>query len=80
MVLPENYKTDDDSAKPKTPGATLKQVKDVVNAKAKPAMAAAEEVEVEELMIEEETTDEVVAFEEETTTEVVLKKKLLKKR
>jgi hypothetical protein len=38
--LPENYKTDDDSAKLKTPGATLKQVKDVVNAKAKPAMAA----------------------------------------
>ena len=50
---PENYKTDDDSAKLKTPGATLKQVKDVVNAKAKPAMAApAEEVEVEEPVIE----------------------------
>ena len=66
---PENYKTDDDSAKLKTPGATLKQVKDVVNAKAKPAMAApAEEVEVEEPMIEEEVTDEVVA-EEETTVE-----------
>jgi hypothetical protein len=28
---PENYKSDDDSAKLKTPGATLKQVKDVVN-------------------------------------------------
>jgi hypothetical protein len=27
---PENYKSDDDSAKLKTPGATLKQVKDVV--------------------------------------------------
>ena len=71
---PENYKTDDDSAKLKTPGATLKQVKDVVNAKAKPAMAAAgvkeEEVEIEEPVIEEETTDEVVA-EEETTEEVV---------
>jgi hypothetical protein len=66
---PENYKTDDDSAKLKTPGATLKQVKDVVNAKAKAAMAApAEEVEVEEPMIEEEVTDEVVA-EEETTVE-----------
>ena len=66
---PENYKTDDDSAKLKTPGATLKQVKDVVNKKAKPAMAApAEEVEVEEPVIEEETTDEVVA-EEETTVE-----------
>ena len=74
---PENYKTDDDSAKLKTPGATLKQVKDVVNAKAKPAMAAAaEEVEVEEPVIEEETTDEVVAeediTEEETTEEEVV--------
>ena len=68
---PENYKTDDDSAKLKTPGTTLKQVKDVVNAKAKPAMAAAEEVEVEEPVIEEETTDEVVAEEETTTEEVV---------
>ena len=28
---PQNYKSDDDSAKLKTPGATLKQVKDVVN-------------------------------------------------
>ena len=69
---PENYKTDDDSAKLKTPGATLKQVKDVVNAKAKPAMAAAgvkeEEVEIEEPVIEEETTDEVVAEEETTET------------
>ena len=34
---PENYKSDDDSAKLKTPGATLKQVKDVVNKGAKPA-------------------------------------------
>ena len=73
---PENYKTDDDSAKLKTPGKTLKQVRDVVNAKAKPAEAAKgmkeEEVQVEEPVIEEEetTTDEVVA-EEETTEEVV---------
>ena len=74
---PENYKTDDDSAKLKTPGKTLKQVRDVVNAKAKPAEAAPagmkeEEVQVEEPVIEEEetTTDEVVA-EEETTEEVV---------
>ena len=36
---PENYKSDDDSAKLKTPGATLKQVKDVVNKGAKPADA-----------------------------------------
>ena len=32
---PENYKTDDDSAKLKTPGATLKQVRDIVNKGAK---------------------------------------------
>ena len=31
---PENYRTDDDSAKLNTPGATLQQVKNVVNAKA----------------------------------------------
>ena len=74
---PENYKTDDDSAKLKTPGKTLKQVRDVVNAKAKACRAAPagmkeEEVQVEEPVIEEEetTTDEVVA-EEETTEEVV---------
>ena len=68
---PENYKPDDDSAKLSTPGKTLKQVKDVVNAKAKPAMAApAEEVETEEPVIEEEetVTDEVVAEEETTET------------
>ena len=34
---PMNYKPDDDSAKLKTPGTTLKQVKDVVNKGAKPA-------------------------------------------
>ena len=36
---PSNYRPDDDSAKLKTPGATLKQVKDVVNKGAKPAEA-----------------------------------------
>lgn len=36
---PENYKSDDDSAKLKTPGATLKQVRDVVNRGAKAADA-----------------------------------------
>jgi hypothetical protein len=34
---PQNYKSDDDSAKLKTPGATLKQVRDVVNKGAKGA-------------------------------------------
>ena len=69
---PENSKPDDDSNKLKTPGTTLKQVKDVVNAKAKPAMSApAEEVEVEEPVIEEESTDETeeVVAEHHTTDE-----------
>ena len=71
---PYNYKTDDDSAKLKTPGASLKQVKDVVNKGAKPAdpmkgMKEDEEI-VDEVIEEEEVaTDEVVA-EEETTEEV----------
>ena len=70
---PMNYKPDDDSAKLKTPGGTLKQVKDVVNKGAKPAepmkgMKEDEEI-VDEVIEEEEvTTDEVVA-EEETTEE-----------
>src|SRR6056300_976000 len=34
---PDNYKSDDDSAKLKTPGATLKQVKDVVTKGSKSA-------------------------------------------
>jgi hypothetical protein len=66
---PENYKPDDDSAKLKTPGGTLKQVKDVVNAKAVPAMKE-EEVSTEATIEEEETsTEEVVA--EVTEEEVV---------
>ena len=69
---PENYKPDDDSAKLKTPGGTLKQVKDVVNKGAKAAdpmkgMKEEEELSAEETIEEEEvTTDEVVAEEEET--------------
>ena len=72
---PDNYKPDDDSAKLKQPGATLKQVKDVVNKGAKaadPMKGVKEEEEVsDESVIEEEevTTDEVVA--EEETSEVV---------
>ena len=70
---PENYKTDDDSAKLKTPGATLKQVKDVVNKNAGKAdpmktLNQGDEVEVEdqqEIVSEDETTSE------EETTEVV---------
>ena len=76
---PENYKPDDDSAKIKEPGGTLKQVKDVVNKGAKPAepmkskgyKMEEEEVELEdqqEVVAEDETsaeTDEVVAETEE---------------
>ena len=70
---PYNYKTDDDSAKLKTPGASLKQVKDVVNKGAKPAdpmkgMKEDEEISDEVIEEEEATTDEVVA-EEETIEE-----------
>ncbi len=65
---PENYKVDDDSAKLKTPGASLKQVSDVVtNRKGK---TAKEETEVTDEVVEEETTtEEVVAEKEETTVE-----------
>ena len=72
---PENYKTDDDSAKLKTPGATLKQVKDVVNKGAKPADpmkgVKEEEESSDDSVIEEEevTTDEVVAEEESVEEE-----------
>ena len=61
---PENYRSDDDSAKLKTPGATLKQVKDVINKGAKPAeamksMKEEEELEDEDLLSEaEEKEDE----------------------
>ena len=74
---PENYKVDDDSAKLKTPGTTLKQVKDVVNKGAKAAdpmpkgMKEEEEISDEVVAEAEETTDEVVSEEESTTDEVV---------
>ena len=69
---PENYKPDDDSAKLKEPGATLAQVRNVVNkgaAKADPMPAGVkEEEEVEgEIVAEEEATEEEVVSEEETT-------------
>ena len=74
---PENYKPDDDSAKLKTPGGTLKQVKDIVNKGAKPAEGAKgmkeEETEVEgEVVAEDEQTTEDVVSEEETTTDEVV--------
>jgi len=60
---PENYKSDDDSAKLKTPGTTLKQVRDVVNKGAKPAEAMKgvreeEELEDEEVILESEEDEE----------------------
>ena len=74
---PENYKSDDDSAKLKTPGGTLKQVKDIVNKGAKPAEGAKgmkeEEIEVEgEVVAEDEQTTEDVVSEEETATDEVV--------
>ena len=74
---PQNYKSDDDSAKLKTPGTTLKQVKDIVNKGAKPAdpmpagMKEEEEVEGNVVAEDEQVTDEVVSEEEATTDEVV---------
>tara|TARA_Y100001963_G_scaffold143964_1_gene215480 strand:+ start:589 stop:1734 length:1146 start_codon:yes stop_codon:yes gene_type:complete len=76
---PENSKPDDDSNKLKTPGATLAQVKDVVNAKAAKADSAPKEAvsdEVEdgqEVVAEDETanTEDTVSEEEVTTDEVV---------
>ena len=68
---PDNSRPDDDSNKLKEPGATLKQVKDVVNAKAAPA----EEVEVDEdqeVVSEAETTEEEVVSEEEVAADEVV--------
>ena len=81
---PENYSPTNDSAKLKTPGGTLKQVKNVVNkgaGKAEPmkgitataALKSGDEVELEadqEVVSEEPATEEVVA-ETEVTEEIV---------
>ena len=74
---PENYKTDDDSAKLKTPGGTLKQVKDIVNkgaGKADPMPAGMKEEEevTDEVVAEAETSEEEVVAEAETTEEEVV--------
>jgi hypothetical protein len=62
---PENSKPDDDSNKLKTPGATLAQVKDVVNSKAKAAEAVSDEVEEgQEVVAEEPSKEEEVVAEE----------------
>ena len=81
---PENSRPDDDSNKLKTPGATLAQVKDVVNAKAAKAEAVSDEIEdgqevvsedevaTDEVVAEEETTEEEVVSEEEASTDEVV--------
>ena len=65
---PENSRPDDDSNRLETPGKTLAQVKNVVNAKA----MKAEEVEVDEeqeIVAEEEVVSEEEVTEEEVVTE-----------
>jgi len=67
---PENYRSDDDSAKLKTPGATLKQVRDVVNKGAKSAdpmkgMKEEEDFDDEDLLYEAEEEEEEDEDEDE---------------
>ena len=62
---PENYRSDDDSAKLKTPGATLKQVKDVVNKGAKAAEAMKTGSVKEDSEYDEEDEELLEAAEEE---------------
>ena len=75
---PENSKPDDDSNKLKTPGATLAQVKDVVNAKAAkadagPSEAVSDELEDgQEVVAEDEVAEEEIVAEEESTEEEVI--------
>ena len=81
---PTNYRSTDDSAKLKTPGATLKQVKDVVTKGAKSAMpmqsgkVKAEDFEYEEDLIEESEEDEEEDDEEDDEEEGGKKKKVVK--
>ena len=65
---PENYKVDDDSAKLKTPGTTLKQVRDVVNKGAAAADAMKAVKEEEELEDEEYIEESEVEEVEDTDT------------
>ena len=75
---PENSKPDDDSNKLKTPGATLKQVKDVVTKGAKAAEAVSDEVEegqevvAEAPEVSEEETELHNKVEEAITSEEVV--------
>ena len=85
---PQNSKPDDNSNKLATPGKTLKQVRDVVNAKATPGDQAipsgnatpgtlkqGDEPEVkddQEIVAEDEVTTDEVVSEEETSSEEVV--------
>jgi hypothetical protein len=66
---PSNYRSTDDSAKLKTPGTTLKQVRDVVNKGAKPAEAMKGVKEDEEYEYDED--EELLEDTEEEDDEVV---------
>jgi hypothetical protein len=61
---PENYKSDDDSAKLKTPGATLAQVRDVVNKGAKAAEPMKGMKEDSEELEDEDLVEEEIELEE----------------
>jgi hypothetical protein len=70
---PQNYKSDDDSAKLKTPGSTLKQVKDIVtkgakSADAMPHMKSSVKEETEE--DDEDLIDETEELDDEDLEEV----------
>jgi hypothetical protein len=75
----DNYRPDDDSAKLNTPGATLAQVKNVVNAKAAAAeemkSVAKEEVETDEEVLEEEEILEASKEEDDEEEDAPKKKK-----
>ena len=71
---PQNYKSDDDSAKLKTPGGNLKQVSDVVTNRKGKTLKQGDEAEVtdeQEVVAEEPTTEEVVAEAEVSEEEVI---------
>ena len=77
---PENYKVDDDSAKLKTPGATLKQVKDVVTKGAKSGVKSGDVQPGTKLNsgdeVEIEADQEVVAEEPVEEEKSALRKKI----
>ena len=70
---PQNYKSDDDSAKLKTPGGNLKQVSDVVtNRKGKTAKEDVELKDDQEVVAEEPTKEEEVVAEAEAPEKEVI--------